>query len=341
MIFKDFKIKDIFGVNKKNPVILVYGPNEGLVRDNVNKLCFHFKKHDEAEEITLTEKNLDDEPNKIFDEIDTISMFNNKKIIFIESLKDKHVPLIEKLFESILENILVILKSDSLGKSSKLRKLFDTSEIHISIPCYEDDMKSIMNLVQDFEKKFNLQLERDVKNYLAHFLSNDRLISKSELEKIFLLQGNKSSPLSLHEVQAILNDVSSISLNKINESVMFGKTKATSKIIHKIFSEGIHSVALIRSLINYTMRIQLTQIELKKHKSFDEAIKILRPPVFWKEKNSFQNHCAVWPMQHIEKNLKVLLDAEYDCKSSGSLSNSICERYILTIANEGKKYFPA
>ena len=41
------------------------------------------------------------------------------------------------------------------------------------------------------------------------------------------------------------------------------------------------------------------------------------------------------------KNLNLLLNAEYKCKSESLLSPMICEKYVLNIANQGKKYFQA
>lgn len=339
MIFKEHQIKSVFQQKDVCRIFLFYGPNEGLIRENIKKLTKTFKNGEEAEEIQLFEKSLNDEPNKILEEINTISMFHNKKIVFVEYLKDKQSHIIEELKDLKQENVLIILKSDNLSKSSKLRKLFESSKSMVCIPCYEDDKRAIMNLIKDFQTKFNLELNKEVKNYLMEFLSNDRLVSKSELEKISLLQSSKENLLSLEEIKIVLNDVSSTNLNKINESVMYGKTTSASKTIYKVFSEGINAVAIIRSLINYTLRIQQTQIELKKQKNFDEAIKILKPPVFWKDKDSFRNHCSCWPMSHIEKNIKILLAAEYQCKSKSSINVPICENAILGIAHEGKKYF--
>ena len=42
--------------------------------------------------------------------------------------------------------------------NAKLRKLFDASKSIFSIPCYEDDARSIMNLVQSFIQSSNLTL---------------------------------------------------------------------------------------------------------------------------------------------------------------------------------------
>ena len=341
MILKENIIKDILSNKNKNLIFLVYGPNEGLVRNIIQTLSTMFKNNDSADEVLISAKNLDEDPNKIMEEIQTFSMFNTKKIILVDTIKDKHSSIIDGLQNHEFENTILILKSDNLTKSSKLRKLFDASKSIFSIPCYEDDARSIMNLVQSFIQSSNLILDREIKNYLVQFLSNDRSLNQNELEKIYLYQKNRKESLTLEEVKLILNDSTSTNLNKVNESIMYGKTKIASKIIHKIFSEGTNSIAIIRSLINYMLRMQQTKIEIKKQKNFDEAIQILKPPLFWKDKDNFQNHCKAWPLNEIEKSLTVLLNAEYKCKSDSSLSPMICEKYVLNIANQGKKYFQA
>ena len=341
MILKEHEIKGVFNDQNTNMIFLVYGPNEGLIRNIVQKLSVFFRGNETAEEIILSATSIDEEPNKLMDEIQTFSMFSNKKIIHIDMIKDKNTGIVEDLQKVDFENVIIILKSDNLVKSSKLRKIFDASKNIFSIPCYEDDTKSIVNLVQNFIQNSDLKLNREVKNYLVQFLGNDRSVNQSELEKIYLYQKNREEELSLKEVKIILNDSASTNLNKVNESIMYGKTKTASKIIHKIFSEGTNSIAIIRSLTNYMLRIQQTKIEIKKHKSFEEAIKILKPPLFWKDKENFQNHCNAWSLKDIEKNLNLLLNAEYECKSENSLSTMICEKYVLNIAHQGKKYFHA
>ena len=341
MILKEHNIKSVFNNQNKNLIFLVYGPNEGLVRNVIQSVSSIFKNNESADEVVLSAKTLDEEPNQIMDEIQTFSMFSSKKIIHVDAIKDKHSSIIEEMQNVEFDNVVLILKSDNLTKSSKLRKLFDSSKNIFSIPCYEDDTRSIMNLVQNFIQNSNLKIDREIKNYLVQFLSNDRSLNQNELEKIYLYQKNRKEDLSLEEVKLILNDSTSTSLNKVNESIMYGKTKSASKIINKVFSEGTNSIAIIRSLINYMIRIQQTKIEIKKQKSFEEAIKVLRPPLFWKDKDSFQNHCKAWPLKTIEKNLNLLLNAEYECKSESFLSPMICENYVLNIANQGKKYFRA
>ena len=87
------------------------------------------------------------------------------------------------------------------------------------------------------------------------------------------------------------------------------------------------------------MRVQSTKIEMKKGNSFDDAIKVLRPPVFWKDKDSFQKHCSIWPILAINKCLSNLLETEIACKLDSKLAKINCEKSILIIASSGQKYF--
>ena len=208
-----------------------------------------------------------------------------------------------------------------------------------SLACYEDDGRSIMKNIDEFIKTKNLELNKDIKNYLLQSLSHDRMVSKRELEKIEIFYNKSESKIELEDIKILLNDTSSPSLSKMNEYVMYGNTSKSSKIINKLLSEGTSPISLVRSLINYLLRVQQTKIEMKKGNNFDSSIKILKPPVFWKDKDNFQKHCFKWPLRSIEANLNRLLETEVTCKLNSKLANINCEKSILLIANNGRQYF--
>ena len=78
---------------------------------------------------------------------------------------------------------------------------------------------------------------------------------------------------------------------------------------------------------------------MRKGNDFENAIKILRPPVFWKDKDNFQKHCLKWPIEQIEKILNGLTSTEIECKLNSKLAKTSCENSLLLIAYRGKKYF--
>ncbi len=339
MVIKEHLLEKIIKDSAQFLSILIYGPNEGLVKDQIGQLTKNYLPHDEYEEISFNGKDLDDDPGSLEAIIRSVSMFFNNKIVIADGIKDKHLSIIEEIILKAPEQGVLIIKEGNLSKSSKIRKFFEDHDTCLSLPCYEDDSRSIMKNIEEFTRKNKFELNRDIKNYLLQSLSNDRMISKRELEKIEIFYKNSNSKIKLEEIKILLNDSSSQNLNKMNEHVMFGNTSKSSRVINKLLSEGTSPISLVRSLINYLIRVQQTKIEMKKGNNFDSSIKILKPPVFWKDKDNFQKHCFKWPLRSIESSLNRLLETEITCKLNSKLANINCEKSILLIANNGRQYF--
>jgi len=318
--------------------ILIYGPNEGLVRDNFLKLKEIFNQSN-AEEISFTGKLINDQPEALIDEIQTVSMFNDQKIIIIEQPIDKNIELFEEAFTALPDHTLIIILASNLTKTSKIRKFFENSEQYFSCANYEDDFRSNSQQIQNLEKSINKTLNRDIKNYLNQNLSSDRMISKNEIEKLILLYAENDQIPELENIKLIFNDNPDLGLNKISQLAFSGQPKKVSINLNKIFAEGVSPVAIIRVMLNYVLRIQTTQIALKKTNDFDSAIKSLKPPVFWKDKDNFKLHCKKWPINQTILNFNLLVDTELNCKSDYNLTNILCERALINIAVRGQKYF--
>ena len=111
------------------------------------------------------------------------------------------------------------------------------------------------------------------------------MISSHELEKIILFYKDRSKAIDLEEIKTIFNDSSSNTLDTMTISVMYGKTSKCSKIVYKLLSEGLNPISIIRNLVNYC-RVQ-NKIEMKKGNTFEKSVAVLRPPLFWKDKNNF------------------------------------------------------
>ena len=94
MIIKDFQIEKIVRGNTGFLPFLIYGPNEGLIRNHINKIKSDYLSDIDFEEISLTGKSLDLNPDTLETSANSISMFNSYKLIILESLKDKNICLL-------------------------------------------------------------------------------------------------------------------------------------------------------------------------------------------------------------------------------------------------------
>ena len=97
MIIKDFQLINSINSEKFHS-FLIYGPNEGLIRENIDIIYKNFSKGAECEKVSINGKQLDESISLLNDEISTISLFSEKKFILLESVKEKHTSIIEDAY---------------------------------------------------------------------------------------------------------------------------------------------------------------------------------------------------------------------------------------------------
>ncbi len=336
MIIKDYQL--INSINSDTfQSFLVYGPNEGLVRENIDIIYKNFSKGADCEKVNINGKQLDENISVINDEISTISLFSEKKFVILESAREKHSSIIEDALSLDFKNTCMVVKQDNLTKSSSIRKLYETSKSHFSLACYEDDIKELSTLLDKFQKDHNITFNSDVKSFLLSNLSNDRMVIKNELEKIILSLNGEDQKVDIEKLRYILQDNAHTDFQQINNSILFGNVQKGSRSLEKLFNLGTNPIAILKSFNNYIMRIRLTQVELSKGKQFDEAIKVLRPPVFWKEKSDFKRHCLMWPANVIESIINEVLSSEIKCMTNNVVAKEQCEKTLFGISSAAKR----
>ena len=337
MIIKDYQLINSINVDTFQS-FLIYGPNEGLVRENIDVIYKNFSRDSDSEKIDINGKQLDDDISILNDEISTISLFNKKKFIILDTAKEKHVSIIEDALSLDFKNVCMVVKQDNLTKSSSIRKLYETSKIHFSLACYDDDIKALSSLIERFQKEHNITFDSNVKSFLLNNLSNDRMVIKNELEKILLSLSEEDRRVDIEKLRYILHDSAHTDFQQINNSILFGNIEKGSKSLEKLFNLGTNPIAILKSFNNYIMRIRLTQVELSKGKQFDEAIKVLKPPVFWKEKSDFKRHCLIWPANVIDKIINEVLSSEIQCMTNNIIAKEQCEKTLFGISSTAKRF---
>ena len=104
MIYKSYLLEENFNLQKNN-LALFYGENLGLINDFKEKIK---KKTNTI--IKFTQDQILKDESIIFNEIKNISLFEEKKIIFIDDANDKILKIIEEIQPHINENKVFLLE---------------------------------------------------------------------------------------------------------------------------------------------------------------------------------------------------------------------------------------
>lgn len=296
--------------------ILVYGPDTGLVSIRKNeilqKILPNYKKS--LSLINITQSIIKEKQTIINDEYNSTSLFGgNKKVIIIEDAENSISKTLEIIFSKPQNNEnFIIITADDLDSKSTLKRFAEYNQYFAALPCYKDDINSIMQIINSTLRKECFKYNSDVVKYLAESFGGNRLIILSELEKLIIYK-DEDKNLTIEDVQACIKDNSEADLNAfINDFASLDFNKAY-KELYNLNSEGIFPVVVIRSLINYFIKLQLLKFQLQNGLSFEEIS--TKENIFWKQKPILAQHLKKLSMKNINDILFILLKEE--AKSKG------------------------
>jgi DNA polymerase-3 subunit delta len=329
------------------PAVLIYGPDEGLVRERSKMLAKAIAGdiNDPFRVATLELSDIKDDPARLRDEAEALSMIGGKRVVLISGATDAlGGPMGKFLEECEAEGgqpvSLVIVSAGDLGPRSSLRKAFESAKLSPAIPCYSDDAGSLESMILDELAVAGLAAEQDALDFLVAHLGADRQISRREIEKLVLYMGdapaengrNEKRPVTLNDVRACIGDVATLALDNVVRAVADGDVPTLDKDLARLFDEGEQPVMVLRAVMRHFQRLHRAAGLVSKGETASQAIAALRPPVFFKERANFERQLRLWSATKIGAALERLIRAEVQCKTTGLPAQAICSRECIALA---------
>ena len=327
----------------KNPppnlrVALIYGPDEGLVRERIYSLS-KVMVEDLSDPFLICDlaiKEVLADPPLLADEVAAISMTGGRRLITVRDSSDGITTTIKEIIKDMLGDTFVILQAGPLSPRSSLRKLAELSPISAAIACYADDPIRLKSLIRETLSQHNVRIANGAINWLIEFLGADRAASRSEIEKLAILAG-PNNEITLEMVMASVGDGATESLDDLVYAVGNGNFKQIDLLLFRCLQTGSSSVGILRALTTHLLRLNTTIGRIANGAQPTAAIKLLRPPVFFKLEKQFQQQLQIWPSEHLMRGLQVTLEAELLCKQKQFPQEAICGRTLLQVASLARR----
>jgi DNA polymerase-3 subunit delta len=316
-------------------VILVYGPDGGLVRERISRLTKGVVENpsDPFRVAELSTAILKDDPARLSDEAASISMIGGRRVLRITEAADALSSLMEKFLANPSGDALVLLAAGDLGKSSSLRALCEKHDLAAAIPCYADEGRDLAGVIRETLERHKLSPDPDALAFLIANLGGDRMITRAELDKLALYMGQPGR-VSLSDAEAAIGDNSGFTMDDLVYSVTDGNVAASQRLLERVLNEGNSSVAVLRALSRHFQRLHWAAAQIQGGKSPKQAMMGLRPPVFFKQESRFESALGVWPPGALATALETLLAAEIDSKSTGMPAETMLAQTMLDLARQ-------
>ena len=313
--------------------VLLYGPDNGLVRERAQILARAIVD-DLADPFLVTEispGDLRDDRALLANEAAALSMIGGRRVVRLRDATDSMSEAVKNMLDGRELAALAIVEAGDLSARSRLRKLFEEAPRAAAIACYADDAQALERVIHDTLGKYNLAVSDDALIYLRNNLGGDRMISRTELEKLAsYCQGETS--VSLEAAAACVGDSATMTLEDICFASASGDQMALLRALGRGFDEGMEPIRILRSVARHYMRLQFAAGAVTNGSSVEAAVKSMRPPVFFKQQDRFRAQLRRWSASALASAVESLMSAELDCKTTGIPAEATCERALMRLA---------
>ena len=327
MIIKNYQLNTNSELPKKYKTLLLYGVNEGLKKEFIEKI----KQENKNTEIyNFFEEEILKNNHLFYEIIFNSSLFGETKIIFLHDVTDKIFNIINECLNKLDQSIKLYVIANSLDKKSKLRKLFEESKNEGIIPLYEDDEKTLLNYIKKELNGFK-GLTSEVCYLIISNSKLDRRLIQNEITKIKTFFNDKIIKKEL--LINLLNLKKESNFDEIKDSAITGEKIKLNKLLS---SNNLNKEDLFFYLNSLIFKFKkMRDLLSHKDKNIEEIVDNAKPPIFWKEKPILKKQLNIWSKKNIDKIINNLNETEILTKKNSQVESSVIFNNILVnICNE-------
>lgn len=327
-------------LNARFVAVLVYGPNEGLVRERAALVARQVVADlkDPFNVAVLSAATIAADPARLADEAAALSFMGGRRVILVEAATDAVAAPLGHVLADPKGDSLLVFSAGDLPPRSPLRQLVEAAENALAIPCYDDDARSLDDLVRRTLAEHKLAIEPEAARALIDSLGADRMVARGEVEKLALYKGADSDrTIRLADVAAVIGDSATLALDEVAAATVGGNLPQLDRALTRAFVQGENPIPILRAVARRLLRLYEAAGLVAEGVRPEDAIKRLRPPVFFKEVPSFIGQLQRWTPERVVGAIRVVTEAEADAKSGLFPPEAITARACLRIANAARQ----
>jgi len=325
------------GPDPRIPVILVYGPDAGLVTERAKALAEGFVP-DTADPFALVRIDGDlvaSDPGRLCDEAGTVGLFGGKRAIWVRPGSRNIAPAVEAVLGIPVTDTRIVVEAGDLNKGNPLRALCEKSQRALAVPCYPDDERTLGDLIDRTLRTHDLRIDRDAREVLVRSLGGDRRASLMEIEKLALYAAGKGT-VSLDDVETTASDVAASVLNTLVDAAFDGRADAVERDSRRFRLEGLDPGQVLGSALRHALT--LLALRLDNPDKTPAAMAAAWRGLHFKRKPSIERQLAVWGPGRLRQATDILQQAVLACRrAEPSLAEALASAALLRIAEAGRR----
>jgi DNA polymerase-3 subunit delta len=258
-------------------LFLIFGADQGLISERSRRLLAAVAPNSAHAQniIELAGDAIAQDPLILIDEANSIGLFDGPSREIRVTLGGKSIlPALEMIERSPPTSSSIVLIAGELKRDAQIRRWIEKQPFAASIECSLDDARDIQRLLDAELKQANLTIEPEAREILSEILGDDRLSTRSEIEKL-LLYAKDQNTVTVEHVHDILLDATAVNLDALLSGTFTGQPERIIETTSKLSLADIDVNRLLAAALRYALAIHRARAEIDGGASPDEGLQIL------------------------------------------------------------------
>jgi len=320
------------------PIILLYGPDAGLVRERADALLASAvdDPNDPFSMVRLDGDELSAEPSRLVDEAMTVPLFGGRRAIRVRAGSRSFAGGIDTLAEMPLKDCRIVIEAGELRPESPLRKACERAKTAVAIACYPDTERDLAKLIDDELRPSNLRIVPDARAVLTALLGGDRQASRNELRKLALYAHGKGE-VSIDDVMAVVADASELKLDPIVDGAFAGRADLVESEFAKAMIAGTYPGVIISAAQRQAAWLHKSALAVAEGTPVSVLLEGGYPRLHFSRKGAVEIALRNFSAQKLVAIIDQLATAAFDMRKQATLAAAIAQRTLLSIAANAKR----
>lgn len=325
----------------KLSLFLVFGGDAGLVSEHSQKLARKLAARESppGEVLRIDDADLENEPDRLSNELQTVPMFGGRKIIRASTGRRINTNTLKPLVQGGRLAGVLIVEAGNLKADESLRQLFEKSAAAAAIACYSDATSDLSAIVDETLQGAGLSITLEARELLVSRLGADRVMTRSEIDKLVLYAHGKTT-IEGEDVEAIVGDASEQALDRAALAAASGDAARAVVECDRAVSSGEGAQAVIAAVQRHFLRLHRTRVLIDQGQRLDDALRSLRPQLHFRQKDQFSAQLRIWSLPRLTRALHGIAVAAKAARRNSVLDQPLAERLLLDLSRLARSSGP-
>lgn len=318
------------------PVVLVFGPDSGLVNERVSALVKASvdDPNDPFSLVRLEAEELSANPARLIEEAQTIPLFGGRRAVWAKAGSRNIAPAVEALLTLPTRECRVVIEAGDLRRNAPLRVVCERAKNAAALPCYADGERELARLIDNEMRAADLVLKPDARAMLIPLLGGDRAASRNEIRKLALYARGRGE-VGVDDVTAVVSDASALALDELVDMAFAGRPAELEAQLAKVRAAGSSVGSIFFAAQRQLAQLHKWRTAIEGGAPF--SLDGVQPPLHFRRKGLVEAALRQWNAARLSVAMAELAEAVLTSRRTPALADTIADRALLSIAVKARR----